>query len=51
MLTPIFDTIGPFPCVKNDNIQNIGRRKKRLLEKIGRLDAGLLGELNAALNS
>ena len=38
-------------AILNDTNQNINQRKKRLLEKIGRLDAGLLVELNAALNS
>ncbi|MBO4560404.1 MAG: hypothetical protein J5705_00355, partial [Bacteroidaceae bacterium] len=38
-------------AILNDSHQNINQRKKRLLEKIGRLDAGLLVELNTALNS
>ena len=38
-------------AILNDSHQNINQRKKRLLEKIGRLDAGLLVELNAALSS
>lgn len=38
-------------AILNDTNQNINQRKKRLLEKIGRLDAGLLVELNEALSS
>lgn len=38
-------------AILNDTNQNINQRKKRLLEKIGRKDPGLLLELNNALNS
>jgi len=38
-------------AILNDSHQNINQRKKRLLEKIGRIDAELLVELNAALSS